>query len=510
MPVVKFPEKSSVATTASSIAAILFMGIVIRFGWLSDDAFVSFRALSNLVTGNGLVSNPGERVQAFTNPLWTLLLAGPYWLTNDIYAAAIFVSLLCCLGTVICIWRLHQGGWPTVWTLLLLSTSFAFVSFSTSGLENALAHLLLALFFSTSTKEQLRQEQLRQGRLWLLGSLVILNRMDHALLVAPILLLSLVQSRRVAWRSVLLGLSPLAAWLAFALVYYGFAYPNTAYAKLNVSIPRGMLLAQGLTYLVDSLLTDLLVLPTIALAILGTVWTRPRSRTAVAYAAGIGSYLLYIAWIGGDFMSGRFLTSPFLLAVLLLSVTVHPHPRGALALAIVALFAGQRLLLPLPNDIGTHCPVPPSGVVDERACYVEHTGLAQNVRIKKYKTHPYYLQGLKLKSDQRRVVESSWVGMGGFAAGPNVHLVDPYALTDPLLARIRFVPKADWRPGHLNRPLPAGYLKSVELGQNLVQEPCARDLLSDVWLITRGPLFTKERWKAIFRRNFSARTCSPP
>ncbi len=98
MPVVKFPEKSSVATTASSIAAILFMGIVIRFGWLSDDAFVSFRALGNLVTGNGLLSNPGERVQAFTNPLWTLLLAPPYWLTDDIYAAAILVSLLCCLA----------------------------------------------------------------------------------------------------------------------------------------------------------------------------------------------------------------------------------------------------------------------------------------------------------------------------------------------------------------------------------------------------------------------------
>ncbi len=242
MPVVKFPEKSSVATTASSIAAILFMGIVIRFGWLSDDAFVSFRALDNFVAGNGLVSNLGERVQAFTNPLWTLLLAPPHWLIRDIYAAAILVSLLCCLGMVISIWRLHQGGWPTVWTLLVLSTSFAFVSFSTSGLENTLAHLLLVLFFATSL-----QEPLPAGKLWLLGSLVILNRMDHALLVAPILLLSLLQPRRVVWRSVLLGLAPLAAWLAFALIYYGFAYPNTAYARLNVAIPRGQLLAQGLS-----------------------------------------------------------------------------------------------------------------------------------------------------------------------------------------------------------------------------------------------------------------------
>jgi arabinofuranosyltransferase len=502
MPTVKFPEKQSVATTASTIAAVLFMGVVTRFGWLSDDAFISFRALSNFVTGNGLVSNVGERVQAFTNPLWTLLVAAPYGLTGDIYGSAMVVSLLCCLGLVVWVWRLHQGGWATVWTLLLLATSFAFVSFSTSGLENALAHLLLVLFFATSIKETVPM-----GRLWLLGSLVILNRMDHALLVLPILVLSLIGLRKVAWRSVLLGLAPLAVWLGFALVYYGFAYPNTAYAKLNVAIPRGMLLAQGLAYLVDSLLTDLVVLPTIVLALMAAFWARPRSRTALAYAAGIASYLLYICWVGGDFMSGRFLTAPFLLAVLLLSVTVHLHPRGALTLAMVALFAGQRMLLPLPADVPTHCGVPPAGIVDERACYVEHTGIAQNVRVKKYTQHAYFLEGLKHKAAGRKVVVSSLVGLAGFAAGPTVHLLDPYALTDPFLARLQFSAKAGWRPGHMFRPLPDTYARSVEQGQNLIQDPCARALLSDIWLITRGPLFTSERWKAILRRNLSARTC---
>jgi arabinofuranosyltransferase len=502
MPAVKFPEKQAVATTASTIAAILFMGIVTRFGWLSDDAFISFRALSNLVSGNGLVSNVGERVQAFTNPLWTLLLAAPFGLTGDIFGSAIAISLLCCLGLVACIWRLHQGGWPTVWSLLLLSTSFAFVSFSTSGLENALAHLLLVLFFATSIKDPLPM-----ARLWLLGSLVILNRMDHALLVLPILVLSLLRPRRVPWRSVLLGLAPLLAWLAFALIYYGFAYPNTAYAKLNVAIPRGLLLAQGMAYLVDNLLTDLLVLPTIALAVMGAIWARPRVRTSLAYAAGIVSYLLYVCWVGGDFMSGRFLTAPFLLAVLMLAVSVHLHPRGALALAMVALFAGQRMLLPMPADVPTHCTVPPSGIVDERACYVEHTGIAQNVRVKKFMQHPYYQEGVKLRSSDRRVVVSSLVGMAGFAAGPNVHMLDPYALTDPLLARIRFRPKGDWRPGHMFRPVPDGYLKSVEKGENLLQDPCTRALLTDIWTITRGPLFSRARWRAIVRRNVTARTC---
>jgi arabinofuranosyltransferase len=502
MPALKVPEKPAAATTASTIAAVLFLGIVTRFGWLSDDSFISFRAVSNLVSGNGLVSNVGERVQAFTNPLWTLLVAIPYSLTGDIYGSAMVISLLCGLGMVAFVWRLHQGGWATVWTLLLLATSFSFVSFSTSGLENPLAHLLLVLFFATSIKDPLPM-----GRLWLLGSLIILNRMDHALLVLPILVLSLISPRRVPWRSVLLGLAPLLVWLAFALIYYGFAYPNTAYAKLNVAIPRGVLLAQGMTYLVDSLLTDLVVLPTIALAVVGAVWARPRVRTSLALAAGIASYVLYVCWVGGDFMSGRFLTAPFLMAVLMLSISVQMHPRGALALAMVALFAGQRLLLPLPADIPNHCPVPPSGIVDERGCYVEQTGIAQNVRTKKYMTHGYYQEGLKLRSNERRVVVHALVGMAGFAAGPNVHMIDPYALTDPLLARIRFRPKGDWRPGHMFRPVPDGYVRSVETLENLMPDPCTRALLDDIWTITRGPLFTTARWRAILRRNFSARTC---
>ena len=44
--------------------------------WLTDDAFISFRYARNLLEGHGLVFNPGERVEGYTNFLWTLELAG--------------------------------------------------------------------------------------------------------------------------------------------------------------------------------------------------------------------------------------------------------------------------------------------------------------------------------------------------------------------------------------------------------------------------------------------------
>src|SRR5436189_992982 len=52
-------------------------------GWMDDDAFISFRYAQNLAEGNGLVFNPGERVEGYTNFLWVLLLAA-----GDVLGAA--------------------------------------------------------------------------------------------------------------------------------------------------------------------------------------------------------------------------------------------------------------------------------------------------------------------------------------------------------------------------------------------------------------------------------------
>jgi arabinofuranosyltransferase len=56
--------------------------------------------------------------------------------------------------------------------------------------------------------------------------------------VAPALLLA--TWRAPTWsaraRAAALGLVPAAAWTLFALAYFGFPFPNTAYAKLATGI----------------------------------------------------------------------------------------------------------------------------------------------------------------------------------------------------------------------------------------------------------------------------------
>ena len=60
------------------------LGLVVALGlawawslcWASDDAYISFRYATNLARGQGLVFNPGERVEGYTNFLWTVIVAG--------------------------------------------------------------------------------------------------------------------------------------------------------------------------------------------------------------------------------------------------------------------------------------------------------------------------------------------------------------------------------------------------------------------------------------------------
>src|SRR5262245_20612451 len=53
---------------------LLLLTLGWRQRWVSEDAFIDFRVIEHLVAGHGPVFNLGERVEAFTNPLWVALL----------------------------------------------------------------------------------------------------------------------------------------------------------------------------------------------------------------------------------------------------------------------------------------------------------------------------------------------------------------------------------------------------------------------------------------------------
>src|SRR4029450_300392 len=57
-------------------AVLLVLHARMYWGYSVDDAFISMRYGKNLADGNGLVYNPGERVEGYSNLAWTLILAG--------------------------------------------------------------------------------------------------------------------------------------------------------------------------------------------------------------------------------------------------------------------------------------------------------------------------------------------------------------------------------------------------------------------------------------------------
>jgi arabinofuranosyltransferase len=391
---------------------------------------------------------------------------------------------------------------------LALSASLSFVHFSTSGLENSLAHLLATLFVC---------ERLQNGReptraCFAIAAGLFLTRFDFALLCAPSLcLISFKNGRRslrMAWPALAAG----SAWLLFATVYYGFPLPNTAYAKLNTGIPRSEQLAQGLAYLVDSACRDPIVLTTLGVAGL-LVTLKGTPAVARALLVGVGAYVLYVVYLGGDFMSGRYLTTCYIISVLVAVHLAEPLHSWALPAAAAALvpfvtsgFSDRRA-----DPVRTECSIPSSGIVDERECYVEHTGLAQNIRQSKWKTHGYLQEFENAASaTPDRFLVFNLVGMASYANREERHIVERFALTEPLLARIRVKPEPTWRIGHFLRPLPDGYLETLRSGKNVIAPQCLHNLFDRLALVTHGPLWRTDRLAAILSLNITHPICNAP
>ncbi|HMG22775.1 MAG TPA: hypothetical protein VK607_15680, partial [Kofleriaceae bacterium] len=82
--------------------------------WTCDDAFITFRYADHLVRGDGLVFNPGERVEGFTNLLWTLWTAAGLWFGVSAEAWAEVSGVACFAATLALLarrgWAIAQPG----------------------------------------------------------------------------------------------------------------------------------------------------------------------------------------------------------------------------------------------------------------------------------------------------------------------------------------------------------------------------------------------------------------
>jgi arabinofuranosyltransferase len=490
---------------------------VARTIWVSDDAFITLRTADNLVHGFGPRWNVAERVQTFTHPLWLALLVPVYAVLRDPYYSLTLASVATTLALLgVLVFRSRLGPARAAGAIFVLALSNAFVDYSTSGLENPLTHLLVLLFVLELTREEASKGRIL--RLGLLGGLIALNRLDLILLVAPALAFTAV--RLGTWRdraALVVGFAPLVIWELFAAFYYGSLYPNTTLAKLQTGVPSGELAAQGVAYLANSLAWDPLTLVVTGTALLVVIARRDGAR--IALVIGIVLYLAAVVKVGGDFMSGRFLTGPFVVAVAVLAASPWRR-RAAVTAVLVALAlsaAGPRPNWLQPRSRDSSLPLfDAAGIADERRYYLLSTSLFNGVPGWTRPTELARFRGADLRCGGAEIAVEGAVGVIGFFAGPSVHIVDYYGLGDPLLARMPMVSsdplyaglmasegiaaRRSWRVGHFLRNVPPGYLATVLGGRSVIEDRAAARLYDEVALLARAPLLAEGRLWAVLRR----------
>jgi arabinofuranosyltransferase len=334
-----------------------------------------------------------------------------------------------------------------------------------------------------------------------------------------------------------LGLLPLFAWEIFSVIYYGFPFPNTYYAKAQNYIGLKESIWAGLNYFYFTLKFDPITWAVIAAAITTTVWQKTRAGLSVA--AGILLYLVYILSIGGDFMGGRFISSAYLAGVLILLTYLFPKLTfkkhwGLIPVAmLLSLVATSPPYLLYPKDFRTsRWPLVGNVVVDERREFYSTNFVrlelfhefnidpAHNVinnvaflvrsifRGTAFRTeaeHDWIDLGLDLQeraaTEGRIVTVSEGNGLTGFYAGPDVHFIQGLALTDPFLARLPPLYYPNWRSGHFIRLIPRGYTEIEEGSQSSLSDPVLDSYFQKIRLVTHGSLFAGERWQAIWELN---------
>lgn len=350
MPVINSKQKTPLYAVGAFVLILLGAWVWAWYNrFILDDALISFRYARHLAEGVGLVYNPGEYVEGYTNFLWTVWLAVSFFVNVDpiVFSWAtglllfpLSLSLVCHLA-----YRL-SGQWKTA----LLATGltgfhFSYSAYATSGLETYLQSFLI-LFIIFLLLKWLRTHTLRLAlAISVVSSLAFMTRMDSAVLLLPVYVALVWEIRQdqchrrlaIILCAILPALIIVSVWLMWKVAYYGHILPNTFFAKTD-----GPRVVPGLYYILLYFVSY--GLAPLIMVLLVLAWHRKvlrisRMRLEWLVLFGIcAGWIAYLISIGGDFMEFRMMMpiAPLLFmftAIAILTV----FQRGSVKVAWIAL-----------------------------------------------------------------------------------------------------------------------------------------------------------------------------
>ncbi len=290
---------------------LLFLGYAAYFyrGAYSifDDSFITFRYAENLAHGQGLVFNPGERVEGYTTFLWAVLMAGAIKLGGDVIVVSQVMGLIAGGGILWLIYRFgkrYEQPLAGALAAVMLAATAGFARYAVSGFEMLFFTFLLLL--GTTLYLNALERGWHIGWASIVFVLAAMTRPEGVLVFGLVSLHFLM----VLWRESSIDTRrkavQFAEWAAsFGVLYgiyflwrwhfYGYLLPNTFYAK--VGQPGVSLFLRGLSYLLLMAIVSNPQIPLFTFAIFW--WKKPMAGKTLFLSIIIG-YAFYLATVGGD------------------------------------------------------------------------------------------------------------------------------------------------------------------------------------------------------------------
>lgn len=528
--IIKTIQNSIIENKIKWLLVVVFALITLAISWSSDDAYHAYIMAKNLVDGNGFVYNVGYRVTASTCPLFTIITAGVYALLGCkwMYFAGIILGVICStLAIYLLVFKICKKDIISFLSICILLGCYCFMSYTTAGLENSLLFFLSAVFIVVFTsKEEFSTKELLL--LALILSLLAMTRMDSVLLFVTAICAGYLFYSKVRFVKKILigivGLLPFIVWEAFSVIYYGYPFPNTMYVKLNTGFPKSDYIVRGVDYIYRSSLLDiLLVVIPIIYFILSINW---KNKKMMTISIGCILYIAYVINVGGDFMVGRHLTTPFFVSLMGLIVLFNSRDddhQSAISLkkTLIVFIALQSIWAtcsrPIAKEYLYEVKWDPSktGVADERDYYYQYTGFIPYVS-SLIRGESSIIDYLETEDSYDIFVEKRDSGLAGSCEydlmlsgminyyvqkDGTICLSDRFGLMDPLLSHLPAWKYEHWRIGHMWREIPEGYSKSVETGTNQIVNESLHEYYDKVLLIIKGDIWDKERLETIINMN---------
>ena len=309
------------------VGALAVGALALFYNFSYDDSYIYYRYADNLAAGHGFVFNVGDPLEGYSSFLWLLILGLAKIVTgaNTIMLAKVlgmgfFVGTLVLLYLAICREAARENGRREIGALVsILLVFFVFLVpsaplWSLGGLENGVWSFVLIVYI------------ICVARWYVLGSAIAvcvlsITRVESVAFAALPIALGIVEAywnrkseggfifalrrhfledRRlfytVFFTSLLVFVS---AVTLFRLAYFHQPLPATYYFKrpagLFTSVPKGIAYLQ----------TFALGNPTLAVAFglsLAMPWVWIKNRLFLAATLVVAAQLLFVLWVGGDWM----------------------------------------------------------------------------------------------------------------------------------------------------------------------------------------------------------------